>query len=131
MPISGRIGLPWRQAAIALARDLRSFGIYALEIAQDLLDGGVEAIDIETVEGSPPVLRPAGIVFAQPVHELANLLVAPHPWREPRKRGPFARLIFEMPHIVVDAGSVRPVAFDGNEGKSLFLDELARDALAH
>ena len=36
-----------------------------------------------------------------------------------------------MPDVVVDARGIRPIALDGDEGKSLVLDQLARDPLAH
>jgi hypothetical protein len=36
-----------------------------------------------------------------------------------------------MANVMIDACSIRPIALDGDEGKSLALDELAGDALAH
>ena len=36
-----------------------------------------------------------------------------------------------MPHIVIDARGIRPIAFDGDEVEPLLDDQFARDALAH
>ena len=36
-----------------------------------------------------------------------------------------------MPHIMIDARGIRPIALDGDEAEPLLDDQLARDALAH
>ena len=36
-----------------------------------------------------------------------------------------------MPHVVIDARGVRPIALDGDEIKPLAFDQLARDPLPH
>ena len=36
-----------------------------------------------------------------------------------------------MPNIVVDACSIRPIAFDGDKAEPLLDDQFARDALTH
>jgi hypothetical protein len=36
-----------------------------------------------------------------------------------------------MPHIVIDARGIRPIAFDGDEAEPLLEYQFARDALAH
>ena len=83
------------------------------------------------MKGGPRRGLGRGIVRAQPVDEIAHLVVAPHPGWETGKRRPFGGRIFEMPNIMVDARGIRPIAFDGDEAESLLDDQFARDALAH
>ena len=131
MTVGRGIALPRRQAAIALAGDLGRFRIDLVEIVQNRADRIVEAVEIEAVKGDALVLLHRPVVLAQPADEIAHLGVSPHPGRKARKGGPLRRRILEMPHIMIDAGGIRPVRLDGDEAKSLLDDELARDAFAH
>ena len=90
----------------------------------------MEAVEIETVEGRARLGSFSCIVPPQPVNKAPDLVVAPHPGRKARKRGPLRRRKLEVPDIMVDARGIRPIAFDGDEVESLFVDERTRDLLA-
>src|ERR1019366_3103277 len=78
------------------------------------------------------VIRVAPVVRAQPVDEVVHLLVAPHPRREARERRELERRATgTAEHVVVDPGSVGPVALHRDEVEASTGDELARDARAH
>src|SRR5829696_6980290 len=125
--IARRVGLPGAQAAIAAARLVCGLGIDLVEVAQDGIDRGVEAVDVEAAELGPALRRPMLVLGPQPLHEIAHLDVAPHPGREARERPLLARKRGVMAHIGVYAGGVRPVGFDRDDGEAVPLDEPAGD----
>ena len=131
MTVGRRVRLPRGQAAVALARDFRRRRIDLVEIVQNRADGRVQAVEIEAVERHPVFRLHRGIMLAQPVDEAAHFVIAPHPDREAGKGRPFRRRIFPVPHIMIDARGVGPVAFDGDEVEALLQNQFARDRLAH
>ena len=125
--IARRVGLPGAQAAVAAARLVRGLGIDLVEVAQDGIDRGVEAVDVEAAELGPALRRPMLVLGPQPLHEIAHLDVAPHPGREARERPLLSRERGVMAHIGVDAGGVGPIGFDRDDGEAVPLDEPAGD----
>jgi hypothetical protein len=87
---SVRLGLllPWRQAAVALSRHRRCFGIDLLEVLENGGDGAAHVIDIEPVEAGQAVeVRNPLVVPAHPFDQGRDVEVAPHPGGESLKGG--------------------------------------------
>src|SRR5664279_268831 len=108
--IGRRIALPWRQAAITFPRHPGGFRIHFVEIVENRADRIVEAVKIKAMKRDAIVPLHRRVVLAQPAHEIAHLVVSPHPSRKPRERRPFRRWILEMPHVMIDACGVGPIA---------------------
>jgi len=62
------------------------------------------------------------IVVAQPIDERAHFVVAPHPGRKTGESRPLGRTIFAMPHEMVNASSIGPISFYGDEVEPFGLD---------
>ena len=77
--IDCRILLPRGEAPIASARRRGGGRVDAVEIAQYRLHRGIQAIEVESVNGRHRSGRHPLIVDAQPFDELGNLPIAPHP----------------------------------------------------
>src|SRR5215204_4132287 len=69
------------------------------------------------------------VLGPQPLHEIAHLDVAPHPGREARERPLLSRERGVMAHIGVDAGGVRPIGFDRDDGEAVPFDQPAMRSL--
>src|SRR6185437_13203171 len=73
----------------------------------------------------------AGVARPQPIDEFAHLAIAPHPYGKSGESRPLGGRYPAVTHIVIDARGIRPITLDGDEAKSLLLDQLARDPLTH
>ena len=72
------------------------------------------------------------VVVAEPLDELVNLLVPPHPRWETAEGGLLPRPHgSEVAHVAVDAGGVRPVGLDRHRAEASVDDELPRDTGPH
>ena len=121
--VARRIGLPGREAAIALPRLLRSLGIDLVEIIEHGTDRRVQAVDIETVELGALVLGDVAVVLAHPVDEVRHLLIAPHPGRKALEGRVVAFRHGAMAHVSVDARRIGPVGLDRDDGEAVLLDQ--------
>ena len=119
------------EAAIAFPRALRRFGIDLLEVGDDHIHGRVEAVEIEPVEAD--FCRSVGqgvVVLAQPLDELDDVGVAPHPDRkapEARQGLIGARVVADTAHVAVDPVGVRPIRLDGDGGVARVGDQTLCD----
>ena len=129
--VGSRVALPRREAAVALPRHSSRRWILFVEEAQNLEDRGVEAVEVEAGEADPALARQIGVVVAQPLHELVELLVAPHPGREAGERLPLLRRHIAVAHVVVNAGGVGPIGLDSDDVEAFALDERLGDPRAH
>src|SRR2546430_1796818 len=84
--VSRRVLLPWREAAIAFARDARGSRIDLVEVVDDRPDGSIQAVDVESEEAGAPRRFDGLVMRAQPIDEIMNLHIAPHPGREAAER---------------------------------------------
>ena len=102
-------------------------GVDPVQVGHHEVEGLPQAIDVEAIEADPPRLWPLVIPRAQPLDQLDDLLVGPHP-RWPTVEG-VEHLAGVIPRalegldIAVDPITVRPVPLDGDEGEALLLDE--------
>ncbi len=109
-----RIAAEVVEARVALAGALGGLRVDVVEIVEDGLDGGVEAVEVQAVEpGLRASCRQRVVPVAQPPDELDDLGVAPHPRREApevAQRLLGAAVVAEAPHVAVHAVGVGPVA---------------------
>jgi hypothetical protein len=86
-----------------------------------------QAVDVEAVEADPLGLRKPVVVAAEPLNELGNLFVRPHPRRPPAKGTEgfscAVRGSGEAPNVAVYLVAVRSVAFDRDKGEVLLADQ--------
>ena len=114
------------EARVAVARAPRGVGVNLVEEAEHGLDRSVEAVEVEAVEADALAPRRERLVVAaQPLGELDDHAVAPHPGGEAletaeRLFGLFVSAL--AAHVAVDAVSVRPVGLDG-DGVEAFLND--------
>src|SRR5437870_1705609 len=82
-------------------------------------------------DSAPPCLRPRGVVPAQPLGQLEDFLVGPHP-RRPAGKG-LERIagggqrVGELLDVAVDPVAIGPIALDRDEREPLLLDEPAAE----
>ena len=119
------------EARVAFARTSCRLRIGVVEVLDDGLHRGVQAVEIESVEADRRHVGGQSVVpFAQPGHELDDVGVPPHPGREPaevRERLFREFVVVLAPHESVDAVGVGPVALDGDRGEPLLGDQPLRD----
>ena len=91
----------------------------------------MQAVEIEAVEaGSCRVYWERVIVFPQPLKELYNIGVAPHPCGEPTKASQrFNRkpVVARASYIAIDTVGVWPISLDSYGLETFFLNEPLRD----
>ena len=107
-------------------------GVDLVQVGDDLLHRSVQAVEIQTVEAGLPLAVRLGlaVVAAQPVDEVANHGVAPHPRREPlesTQRFVGGGVLAQAAHVAVDPVGVWPVGLGGDRTESLLLDQPFRD----
>jgi hypothetical protein len=99
----------------------------AVEVAKDLLDGGVHAVEVHPVEARAPER-------AQPLDEREHLEVAPHPRREavgePEERSIGVGVAPAPPDERVDAQCIGPVGLDDDGIEASLGDEPLGDPCA-
>ena len=97
----------------------------------DHLAGGLEeAVHVHAGQPNALRLRPPGIVLPQPVEELGEVGVPPHPGRvaDELLQGLISRSIGAEPaHITIGSGHARPVGLEHDDRRALLLDEPAGD----
>ena len=122
--VTGRLGAPGNETAVALPRDPGGLRVDRVEVMQHRLDRGAEAIDIEPVEARLAVrVGDCGVDLLQAVEELRNLAVAPHPGREASEGGLWQHGPGQAAHIGFVDRSVRPVGFHRNDVEAVAVDQ--------
>src|SRR6266576_3197357 len=101
------------EARIAQAGAFRRVGIYFLEIIKDRIDRGVQTVKIHSIKsGGCPSWIDIFVEPAQPLDELDDDRVAPHPGGKTAKTGErftCIRILTCAAHVTMDASCVRPV----------------------
>ena len=121
------------EAGVALPGPPRGGGVHGVEVTEDRLHGGVQAIEVEAVEPRRPIAL-AFVVRAEPAHEVQDVGVAPHPGRkapETRQRLGCVAVFAASPHVAVHPPGVGPVAFDRHRPEPLFGQQPFRDLGPH
>ena len=80
------LALPGSKAPVAAPRRRCRLRIDAVEIGDDGVDRGAEAVDVEPAKGGAPFRRQVLIVLPQPIEKPHNLGIAPHPGRKAAER---------------------------------------------
>jgi hypothetical protein len=119
------------EAGVAPARAPRGLRVNLVQVAEHGLDGSVEAVEVEPVEADLCCARGQRVVVgAQPLDELDDDRVAPHPRREAleaaERRARF-RVVRLAAHVAVDAVRVGPVGLDRDGRETPLRDEPLRD----
>src|SRR5215210_6760754 len=108
-------------------RGLHSVRVLPLQVLHYRIQRLPQAVDVEAVEADPLALRKPVVVAAEPLNELGNLFVRPHPRRPPAKGTQSiscaVRGSGEAPNVAVYLVAVRPVAFDRDKGEVLLADQ--------
>jgi hypothetical protein len=128
-----RVGAEAIEAGIALARRLGRGGIRIVEEAQHRVHRRVQAVQVEAVEPRACARRERVVVRAQPLDEIDDVGVAPHPRREAAEvaeRRRSARLGAHAANMAIDAIGVRPVRLDCHCREALLDDQPLRDRRA-
>src|SRR5215210_5121286 len=108
-------------------RGLHSVRVLPLQVLHYRVQRLPQAVDVEAVEADARGLRKPVVVAAEPLNELDNLFVRPHPRWPPAKgsegfswavRGSGKAL-----NLAVYLVAVRPVAFDRDKGEVLLADQ--------
>jgi hypothetical protein len=112
------------EAPVARAGPRRGLGVDGLEVVDDGAHRLAQAVEVEAVEAG------AAAVVAQPLDELDDHPVAPHPAREADEVA--ERLLgvavgAEGLDVAVHARRGRPVGLDGDAARAAALDEPARE----
>ncbi len=69
-----------------------------------------------------------GIELAQPFHEFEHFFVPPHPGRKSLECLPTVTVLRRVaPHVLIDAGGIRPIGLDRHEANAAALDQGFRD----
>ncbi len=125
--VDRRFVLPGTEAAVASPRRARGLRVNAIQIGQYRLDRGAEAVDVQSAKFHLPRRRLRGVMVAQPVDELGDLPIAPHPGRKALEAflDPVRR--FLPAHMAVDPRRIRPVRFGRDDGKSVALHQPSGD----
>jgi hypothetical protein len=118
------------EARVALTRPGRRLGIHPIEVADDFVDGSVQAVQIQAVETGPGHLAAAQpiVVLTLPGHEIQHVGVPPHPGREAlesAQRLVGGRVGIVAPDIPVYAVRIGPVRFRRYSAESTLLDQPA------
>lgn len=128
VPVAGPVDSGVVEAGVASTSSLCCIGIGPLEVAQDLFDGAVQAIQIEADQVGA---ARAAVTAARPGRELRDHGVAPHPAREPGEARQRLGYRVVVGHAVADPRvqlrRVRPVAFDGDDGEPVVVDQSSRE----
>ena len=118
------------EAGVALTRPCRGGRIDRVEIAEDRLDRGAQAVEIEPIEPDALRLRPCLVVVPQPTDEIDDVGVAPHPRRKSLEVAEcLDRMLIagSAEHISIHAIRVRPIRLDSNGREALRLNQPAGD----
>jgi hypothetical protein len=125
------------EACVPSAGSLRGRRIDAVEVHEDCICRGVEAVEVHAVEIDHAARRRAScarlVVSAEPARELDHLLVAPHPGgkaAERGERGVGVGVAGSALHPPIQSTHVGPVGFDGDGVETLLLEQPLRDARA-
>ena len=106
-------------------------GIDPVEVADHRLHRRAEAVQIETVEASLGGRIAMGVPLPQPLDEVHDIPVAPHPRRKPLEVAECGRRVGvarEAHHVAVDPVRVGPVALDRDGSEAELVDQPPRDA---
>ena len=90
-------------------------------------DRGVHIVDIESEEPGVLIGMACGVVGAQPVDEVRDLDIAPHPLRKASERGATADMVSLVPDVAVDARRIGPIRLDRHDIEAVSIDEPTRD----
>ena len=71
-----------------------------------------------------------GVVRAQPVDEIRDLDIAPHPLRKAPERGAATDMDGLVPDIAIDTRRIRPIRLDRDDIEPVPFDQPARDPRA-
>jgi hypothetical protein len=119
------------EARVALARPLGRLGVDAVQVGDDRLHRGVEAVEVEPVEAGPGrSWRERVVPLAQPAHELGDVVVPPHPGREASEVAQrlLGALVFvRRAHEAIGAVGIRPVGFHRDRAEARLRDQPFRD----
>ena len=115
------------EARVALARPTRRIRVDLLEIRDDRLHRGVQAVEVEAVEADLGALggRASLCARSQPTKSSTSVLRHIH-FGKRRKSGQRlvgARVVAATAHVAVDAIRVRPVGLDRDGGEALLADQ--------
>jgi hypothetical protein len=118
------------EARVALTRPGRRLWIHPIQVADDFVDGSIQAIQIQAVEAGPGHLAAAQpvVVLTLPGHEIQHVGVPPHPGREAlesAQRLVGGRVGIVAPDIPIYAVRIGPVRFCRYSAESTLLDQPA------
>ena len=110
------------EAAVSLAGPACLFGVDAIEVRDDRLHRGAQAVEVEAVEARlGRRVRVRVVAGPQPLDELQDVTIAPHPRREAaevRQGGVGVGVVREPHDVAVDAVRVGPVRLDRDGGEA-------------
>src|SRR5687768_5962336 len=101
--------------------------MFAMQVAQDAVDRLPQRVHVQPVEANAGAR--ALVVVAQPVDELDNLEVGPHPRRPPlesRQRLTRVGGIAAALYPAVDFEAIRPITLDADKPESALHDQAFR-----
>ena len=132
MAIGLPLGIHVVEARVALARVGGLDRVDLVEVLDDRLDRGPQAVEIEPVEAGLGRRMRLGVVAGpEPLHEGQDVAVPPHPGGEPPEPPQCClgiRVVGRAHHVPVHPIGVGPVPFDRHHGEPQFVDEPASDA---
>lgn len=129
-PIGCGIALPRRETAIPFAGSCGRLRIDPVEIIENGGYRPAEAVNVQPPEPDPLIGRQRPVMSPQPVDEVENFGIAPHPCREPRERFFLRGASRTASDVAVYEGGIGPVGLDRDNGKPMVLDEPFRDRRA-
>jgi hypothetical protein len=121
------IALPRRKAAVTLPRDRRGLGIEPIEIFDHRGDRCVHVVDVKPEETDMFAGMQCGIVGAQPVDEVGDLDIAPHPLGKAPECGTTADMHGLMPDVAIDPRRIGPICLDCHDIESVPFDQPSGD----
>lgn len=120
------------EAGVALAGPTGLRRIDGIQVPDDRLHRRRQAVEVEAVEARlRRGMALCVVARSEPLHELEDLAVAPHPRREPTEVGERRiRVAVERHphHVPVHAVCIGPVGFDGDCAEAVVVDEPAGDS---
>lgn len=135
-----RVFAPGHELPVAVSRHVGHAGVDVLQVADDLVHGGQERVEVQPVEadrlGGLGVL--VGVPGAQPLDKVLDFLVAPHPGRESHEGRATACFLGFSGGLHARAGAragapadvavygfgVGPVGFDGDDVEAVVFNHV-------
>ena len=132
MSVRLTLGTHMVEARVAPACHLSLLGIDLIEVPDDRLDRGTQAVEVKPIEaGLGSRVGLSVVAGPQPLHEAQHIPVSPHPGgkaAEAPQRGISILVGRHAHHIPVDSVGVWPIPLDGDDRKAELVDQAPGDA---